>query len=219
MRTYLDLLRVPHAARLLGGTLLGRLPNGMGALAVLLLVRADGGGYGLAGALSAVYGLASAAGQPVLGRVMDRRGQTGVLIGSAAVSALAYCVFAAVGADPLAVAIPAVLVAGFATPPLEAGLRALWPSVLTPGRVQAAYALDAAAQEILFTVGPLIVVVVVQLVSAQLAVVLTGVIGVAGTLVVATARPSRVWRGSGTRRTGRGRCARRGCGWCWSRSP
>ncbi|MFJ8738348.1 MFS transporter [Embleya sp. NPDC127516] len=195
MRTYLDLLRVPYAARLLGGTLFGRLPNGMGALAVLLLVRADGGGYGLAGALSAVYGLASAAGQPVLGRWMDRRGQTGVLLGSALVSALAYAVFALVGAHPLPLAVGAVLIAGFTTPPLEAGLRALWPSVLTPERVQAAYALDAAAQEILFTVGPLIVVVVVQVASAELAVLLTGLIGVAGTLIVVTARPSRIWRG------------------------
>ncbi|OPC84303.1 MFS transporter [Embleya scabrispora] len=195
MRTYLELLRVPYAGRLLGGTLFGRLPNGMGALAVLLLVRADGGGYGLAGALSAVYGLAGAAGQPVLGRWMDRRGQTRVLIGSATVSALAYVVFALVGAHPLPVAVAAVLVAGFTTPPLEAGLRALWPSVLTPERVQAAYALDAAAQEVLFTVGPLIVVVLVQLGSAQLAVVSTGLVGVVGTLIVATSHPSRVWRG------------------------
>ncbi|MYW04605.1 MFS transporter [Streptomyces sp. SID3343] len=195
MRTYLDLLRVPSAARLLGGTLFGRLPNGMGALAVLLTVRADGAGYGLAGVLSAVYGLATAAGQPVLGRWMDRRGQTGVLIGSAVVSAAAYGVFAVVGVYPLPVAVVVVLIAGFTTPPLEAGLRALWPSVLTQERVQAAYALDAAAQEILFTVGPLIVVLVTQVASAQAAVWLTGLIGVAGTLVVATSAPSRRWRG------------------------
>jgi dipeptide/tripeptide permease len=100
-----------------------------------------------------------------------------------------------VGAYPLPVAVSAVLVAGFTTPPLEAGLRALWPSVLTPERVQAAYALDAAAQEVLFTVGPLIVVLVAQVASAQAAVWLTGLIGVAGTVIVATSVPSRRWRG------------------------
>ncbi|MBX6768970.1 MAG: MFS transporter, partial [Actinomadura rubrobrunea] len=75
MRAYVGLLRTPYAARLLGGTLLGRLPNGMGMLAVVLHVRDEGGGYPLAGTLAAVYGLSTAAGQPVLGRAMDRSGQ------------------------------------------------------------------------------------------------------------------------------------------------
>lgn len=194
MRIYADLFRARYAARLLGGTLLGRLPNGMAALAILLLARADGAGYTLAGALSALSGLATALGQPVLGRVMDRRGQTGVLLGGAVVSALGYAVFAVVGVDPVAVAVAAVLVAGFATPPLESGLRALWPSVLRPDQVHAAYALDAAAQEILFTAGPLLVVVLAGAVSAEAAVVATGLLGIAGTLVVASSRPSRAWR-------------------------
>lgn len=195
MRIYADLFRARYAARLLGGTLLGRLPNGMGVLAILLFARADGAGYGLAGTLSALSGLATALGQPALGRWMDRRGQTGVLVGGAVVSALAYAAFAVVGVHPLPVAVAAVLVAGFATPPLESGLRALWPTVLRQDQVHAAYALDAAAQEILFTVGPLLVVAVIALASEAAALVVTGLLGIAGTLVVATARPSRVWRG------------------------
>lgn len=51
---YGDLLRTRHAARLLAGTLLGRLPNATGPLAVVLFSRAEGGSYALAGALSAV---------------------------------------------------------------------------------------------------------------------------------------------------------------------
>ncbi|GDY41523.1 hypothetical protein SANT12839_024050 [Streptomyces antimycoticus] len=46
---YGELLRTPHAARLLIGTLLGRLPNATAALAVLLFARAEGGSYALAG--------------------------------------------------------------------------------------------------------------------------------------------------------------------------
>ncbi|MDI2126648.1 MFS transporter [Yinghuangia seranimata] len=198
MRIYADLFRARYAARLLGGTLLGRLPNGMGALAILLLARADGASYGVAGALSALSGLATALGQPALGRWTDRRagGQTAVLIGGAVVSALGYALFAVVGVDPLPVALAAVLVAGFATPPLESGLRALWPTVLRPDQIHAAYALDAASQEILFTVGPMIVVLVTAAFSEAAAVVVTGVLGIVGTLVVATSRPSRAWRGA-----------------------
>ncbi len=80
MRGYVQFLRRRHAARLLGGTLLGRLPNGMGMLAVVLHVRADDGGYPLAGTLSALLGLSTAAGQPVLGRAMDRYGPGRVLL-------------------------------------------------------------------------------------------------------------------------------------------
>jgi predicted MFS family arabinose efflux permease len=50
----------------------------------------------------------------------------------------------------------ATVLAGFGTPPLESCLRVLWPALLDAGRLHAAYALDAAAQEILFVVGPLL---------------------------------------------------------------
>ncbi|TNY37251.1 MFS transporter [Thermomonospora catenispora] len=195
MRAYLTFLRLPYAARLLGGTLLGRLPNGMGALAIVLHVRAEGGGYPLAGTLAAVYGLATAAGQPVLGRAMDRLGQPRVLTVSAWSAAAGFALLALIGVDPPPLAVAAVVLAGFATPPLEAGLRALWPAVLPgPAHVRAAYALDAASQEVLFTVGPLIVVAAAAL-STETALWLTGALGVAGTAVVASSRPSRTWRG------------------------
>ena len=195
MRAYLDFLRKPYASRLLGGTLLGRLPNGMAALAIVLFVRAHGGGYTLAGVLSALYGLAMAAGQPVLGRAMDRFGQPRILATGAVASAAGFAMLAASGLRPLPVAVTGVALAGFATPPLEAGLRALWPSVLAgSAEVQAAYALDAAAQELLFTCGPLIVIAAAT-VSEEVALLLTGLLGVAGTLVVTSSRPSRAWRG------------------------
>ncbi len=195
MRAYLDFLHKPHAARLLGGTLLGRLPNGMAALAIVLFARAHGGGYTLAGVLSAVYGLAMAAGQPVLGRAMDRFGQPRILAAGAVAAAAGFAVLAVAGLRPLPVAVGGVFLAGFATPPLEAGLRALWPSVLAgPAEVQAAYALDAAAQELLFTCGPLLVIAAAT-VSEAAALLLTGLLGVAGTFVVVSSRPSRSWRG------------------------
>lgn len=193
---YLGMLRARHAARLLGGTLLGRLPNAMAALAVVLFTRSEGGDYTLAGTFAALYGVANAIGQPLLGRAVDRRGQTTVMTGAALLSAAGFAVFAAVGPRPLPVAVTAVLVAGLFTPPLEAGLRALWPSVLRrPGQVHAAYALDASAQEIMFCAGPLLVTLAAAWFSEAAAVVVTGLLGVAGTLVVVTSGPSRAWRG------------------------
>ncbi|MEU6376313.1 MFS transporter [Streptomyces sp. NPDC046909] len=192
---YLEILRARHAARLLAGTLVGRLPNATAAIALVLFVRAEGGSYSLAGGLAAVYGVANAVGQPLLGRLVDLRGQPRVQLPAAVLSALAMAVFAFSGTDPLPLAYAAVAAAGLFTPPLEGGLRALWPSVLgKEEQVHTAYAMDAVAQEVMFTVGPLLVTLCTALWSAQAALLVLNVIGVLGALSVVVSPPSRAWR-------------------------
>ncbi|MFB8248668.1 MFS transporter [Streptomyces sp. NPDC055952] len=192
---YLEILRARHATRLLVGTLVGRLPNATAAIAIVLFVRAEGGTYSLAGALAAVYGVANAVGQPVLGRLVDLRGQPRVQLPAAMLSALAMAAFAFSGLGSLPLAYAAVAAAGLFTPPLEGGLRALWPSVLRrEDQVHTAYAMDAVAQEVMFTVGPLLVTLCVSLWSAQAALLVLNVIGVLGALSVVVSQPSRAWR-------------------------
>ncbi|MGW5126097.1 MFS transporter [Streptomyces sp. NPDC004069] len=192
---YLEILRARHAARLLTGTLVGRLPNATAAIAIVLFVRAEGGTYSLAGALAAVYGVANAVGQPVLGRLVDLHGQPRVQLPAALAAALAMTVFAVNGTQPPALAYTAVAAAGLFTPPLEGGLRALWPSVLRrEDQVHTAYAMDAVAQEVMFTVGPLLVTLCVSLWSAQAALVVLNAVGVLGALSVVLSQPSRDWR-------------------------
>ena len=192
---YLEILRARHAARLLAGTLVGRLPNATAAIAIVLFVRAEGGTYSLAGVLAAVYGVANAVGQPVLGRLVDLRGQPRVQLPAALASALAMAVFAFTGVDPLPLAYTAVAAAGLFTPPLEGGLRALWPSVLRrEDQVHTAYAMDAVAQEVMFTVGPLLVTLCVSLWSEQAALLVLNGVGVLGALSVVVSPPSRAWR-------------------------
>ncbi|MFD9455482.1 MFS transporter [Streptomyces sp. NPDC059985] len=193
---YMELLRTRHAARLLVGTLVGRLPNGIASIALVMFVRAEGGSYSLAGALAAAYGVANAVGQPLLGRAVDLYGQPRVQLPAAVVSALGMVWLAFAGIGSAAVAYAAVVVAGLFTPPLEGGLRALWPSVLggKEERVHAAYAMDAVAQEVMFTVGPLLVTVFVSLWSPAVALVALNVLGVLGALSVVVSEPSRAWR-------------------------
>lgn len=192
---YGELLRAKHAARLLTGTLVGRLPNATAHVALVLFVRSEGGSYTLAGLLATVYGLATALGQPLLGRAVDLYGQPRVILPAALLSALGMVAFAAVGIEPILLALVAILVAGLATPPLEGGLRALWPSVLKrQDRVHKAYALDSVAQEIMFTVGPLVVTLAVAVWSEAVALLVINVIGVLGALSVVASPPSRAWR-------------------------
>jgi MFS family permease len=192
---YLEILRAKHAMRLLVGTLVGRLPNATSAIAIVLFIRAEGGSYSLAGALAAVYGVANAVGQPLLGRLVDLHGQPRIQLPAALVSALATTVFALTGTEVLPLAYALIAVAGLFTPPLEGGLRALWPSVLRKeDQVHTAYAMDAVAQEVMFTVGPLLVTLCVALWSAEAALIILNVIGVLGALSVVVSRPSRAWR-------------------------
>ncbi|MFK4068915.1 MFS transporter [Streptomyces sp. NPDC029674] len=192
---YAEILRTRYATRLLAGTLVGRLPNATAAIAIVLFIRAEGGTYSLAGALAAVYGVANAVGQPLLGRLVDLYGQPRVQLPAALLSGLGMAVFAFTGPDQLALAYVAVGAAGLFTPPLEGGLRALWPSVLgKEEQVHTAYAMDAIAQEVMFTVGPLLITGCVALWSEQAALLVVNVVGVLGALSVVVSRPSRAWR-------------------------
>ncbi|MFE5515011.1 MFS transporter [Streptomyces sp. NPDC056529] len=192
---YLDILRAPHAARLLAGTLVGRLPNAVGPVALTLFVRDQGGSYTLAGGLIAAYGVATALGQPLLGRAVDLKGQPRVQLPAAVLSALGAALLALTGIGHLGLAYAAVVLAGLFTPPLEGGLRALWPSVLgREDRVHRAYALDAVAQEVMFTVGPLLLTLLIAMWSPAAALVAVNALGVLGALAVVLSEPSRTWR-------------------------
>ncbi|MGW0881397.1 MFS transporter [Streptomyces sp. NPDC002671] len=196
-------LRLPYAARLLGATLVGRLPLGMVPVALLTVARADGRGYGTGAALASVYGLAVAAGQPLLGRLVDRRGQGRVLVAGALVSAAALLVLAALRTVYLPVAAGAVLVAGITAPPLEGSLRALWGLIAPSDRhLRAALALDSGSQELVYVTGPLAATALSSSVAAPgFAFAAAGVLGLAGALAVASSAPSRRWRPTPVRRT------------------
>ncbi|MFF1380089.1 MFS transporter [Streptomyces sp. NPDC058308] len=192
---YAEILRTRYAMRLLAGTLVGRLPNATAAIAIVLFIRAEGGTYSLAGGLAAVYGVANAVGQPLLGRLVDLHGQPRVQLPAALLSAVGMAAFAFTGPDRLPSAYAAVGLAGLFTPPLEGGLRALWPSVLgKEEQVHTAYAMDAIAQEVMFTVGPLLVTGCVALWSEQAALLVVNAVGVLGALSVVVSQPSRAWR-------------------------
>ncbi len=77
---YRALFQRPYVRRLVLSGLLARLPMGMIGLALLLLVRENGGSYAAAGAVSGALFVATAVGAPIAGRLVDRRGQTRVLL-------------------------------------------------------------------------------------------------------------------------------------------
>ncbi|MFI5804369.1 MFS transporter [Streptomyces sp. NPDC051561] len=185
-----------HVARLLIGTLVGRLPTGMVPVALILLASGQGGSLTVGGLLCALYGLASALGQPLLGRLVDRRGQT--LVTTLAVLTTTACLLLlpllGFTAHPAYTA-GLVVLAGLSTPPLEAGLRALWPVVLPdPVQQRAALALDTGSQGSIFVAGPPLAAALCATAGPTVTLVVSAGLGLLGAALVVTARPSRQWR-------------------------
>jgi MFS family permease len=194
---YGALFRVPHVRRLVLSGMLARLPMGMIGLALLLLVRENGGSYAAAGAVSGLYFVATAIGAPISGRLVDRRGQARILLSRAVIFPallVGVCALALLDA-PLALIGAAAAAAGGLMPPVGASLRSLWPRMFADAELRAAaYALEASLQEITFIVGPLLVALLTAAASPVLALGVAAVVGGVGTMLIALAEPVRAWR-------------------------
>jgi MFS family permease len=190
MSSPLALLNRPVVARLLASSLLGRLPTGMVPVGLVLFGRGTDVGYGVVGLLAAAYSIGTAVGSPLLGRLIDRAGQTRTIVAAGVVSSVALALLPLTG--PI-VGIAMAAVGGFATPPLEACLRTLWPSQLPADEVPRIFALDAAAQELIFVAGPL-VVLLANLAGPAGSLIAAGAVGLAGTVWFAAAPASRQWK-------------------------
>src|ERR671933_1667673 len=101
-----------------GASLVRRIPAGALALLLLLRVRELGGGYADGGAVAGAFSLGYATAAPLVGRLVDARGQTRVLAATATAvgGALAALALAAHG-TPLAALLALAAVTGAAHPP------------------------------------------------------------------------------------------------------
>lgn len=192
MTPFRSVLGSRHVLYLLGTSLLGRLPTAMAALSIVQLVRLQGGGYDLAGTMTAAYVVAGAIGQPALGRWIDRAGQTAVLVISGVTGSAAFVGMAVFSQSAPVVAVCCAAVAGLFTPPLEPALRSLWPALVPGGApLKAAFSLDAGAQELMFIAGPLLTVLGITAFGATGNVFFAAILGLTGTLAFAANRMSR----------------------------
>lgn len=194
---YRALFATPYARRLTASALVARLPTGMVPLALLLVVRDGGGGYGAAGLVSGSFLVSAGLGAPVAGRLMDRRGASRILLRRAFLSPFALLLAGglSVRGAPLVAVGACAAISGALLPPVGSALRALWPRLLEgPTLRTTAYALEASLQEIFFVVGPLLVALAAGLLAPVVALLIAAAAGSTGTLAFATAPPVRAWR-------------------------
>jgi MFS family permease len=191
------ILRAPGIPRTYGTSLIARLPMGAHGLVLLLFVHQLTGSYALGGAASGAFALSLAISSPPLGRLIDRHGQTRVLVPLAIAQAAVHLSLAAAPHDtPAALLLAGAIAAGLCLPPMSAAARALWSDLLDRELLPAAYALEAAVLEAVYIAGPLLIVGVIGSVSLRLALLVNGACVLVGTLWFATSRQSRRWRGT-----------------------
>jgi MFS family permease len=181
---YRAVLSAPGALRLFASAVVGRLPQGMSSLAILLLVRGVTHSYAAAGVSVGAFAFASAAGAPVVGRLVDRFGPRRVLGPCAWAQACVYVmlVLAAGAGAGAGVLILLSASAGALLPPIAPVVRALLREVFEDVSVrETAYALEAVIQELVWITGPLVVALVIAFLSPSAAVMLLGAVGVSGT--------------------------------------
>jgi MFS family permease len=196
----------PAARRLFAISIVARAPLTMFSMGLLVHTQHLTGSFAAAGVVTGAYALAVGVGGPLLGGLVDRRGQTVVLLSSAGVACALLVTTALVPAGtPVPVLIALGVGVGLATPPLGACVRTLFPTLLRePDKVRAAYALDASASELTWISGPPFVLGIGVLWSTGAALAIGGSILLLGTAAFAAQPASRAWRPAGVTSRQRG---------------
>ena len=183
MSTYLRILTSPGVAALFLAQLTARLVIGIWPIGLLLHVQDWSGSYALAGLVTGLMTLGRALATPLLSRLVGRWGAAVIVACSGAVSALAASGLAFADLLPIPrtsiVIVSCVLggLAGAFLPPVQPVVRGIYPEIVRREDLSRMFALDAAAQEVIFVLGPLLSFGMASVFGARAA-VLTGVLAV-----------------------------------------
>ncbi|SFG85969.1 Predicted arabinose efflux permease, MFS family [Actinopolymorpha cephalotaxi] len=196
-RPYLRVLRTPSVPVLLTAGFLGALPIGMLSLGVLMLVRSGTGSFAAAGLVTGSLSAGNALGLLAQGQLIDRAGQTRVLVGFGlgCVAALAALTALVHANAPLPLVCLCAGLAGAGIPATTSSLRVLLADLpMPPESRTTAYALVATQFQVAMVTGPLLASALLLLAGPEAVVwSAAGLAGMAGVVFAMTAA-SRRWQ-------------------------
>ncbi|MEN4918819.1 MFS transporter [Achromobacter spanius] len=153
---YRELFKAPGAAGFVLAGAIARLPLPMTGIGIITMLSQVRGAYTLAGAVAAVFALATALLAPRISRLVDRYGQGKVLPLAAGICVLALIGLSASvhwGAPDWVLFVFAALAGSL--PSMPAMIRARWTEIYRDQpELRTAYALESVADELSFIVGP-----------------------------------------------------------------
>ncbi|MEU4569068.1 MFS transporter [Micromonospora sp. NPDC023956] len=162
---YRATLAVPGLRSLLLVAVLARIPHTAAGIALTFYVLLElDRGYGAAGLVGAALTVGAALGAPLLGRLIDRRGLTLVLLLTTAGEALFW---ASAPQLPYALLLPAAFLAGLLALPLSSVIRQCIAALVPSEHRRPAYALDSMSVELSFMVGPALGVALATAIAPQ----------------------------------------------------
>jgi MFS family permease len=182
--------------RIVLSSIVPRLPVGMNALALTLLVQSQTNSFAAAGSVSAAYMIAAAIQAPIVGRFIDQNGPQRVMLPLAVAHALALlcAIVAAKLVLPVIFIMTAAFVAGATFPPVSMTIRAMYrKSSMDDAQKQTAFAIEAIVMELAFTLGPLAVSLALLTGQAATAVFCSAMLAVVGTFAFARSGALARW--------------------------
>ena len=192
LRKYLEFVRQPDVARLLGVALLARMPVGMVGFSMLMFLRDSLGSFALAGSAVGANFIAAAVAAPIQGRFIDRHGPRRLLWVTAAMQPLslaAVLASARLGA-PFALVVAAAASAGAFATPITTLTRTIWRHRFEREEDRrTAFALDAVTIELNFTLGPALMAAILATAGATAAFA-TAIVAVAIAVGIFVASPA-----------------------------
>ncbi|UOR00449.1 MFS transporter [Leucobacter allii] len=159
MGIYRELAGHPGVVRVLISQLTARFPFGMLSIILLLHMQLSYGDYTSAGIVLATQSIGQAISGPLSSRLMGRWGMRPVLATTSLLCAGLLVAIATVHL-PLLVVAGIALCVGLCTPPVTPAVRTLYPKLVPSNQLSALFSLDAAAQEIIWVLGPVVAVFV-----------------------------------------------------------
>ncbi|SDJ06902.1 Predicted arabinose efflux permease, MFS family [Frankineae bacterium MT45] len=163
LENYRAVFRTPGSAAFCAAAFVMRASIALYPLGLVLLISLRTGHYTFAGVLSGIYVISSGAGNPVLGRFVDRYGQTRLLVPITLIHVTAMgtmALLAELNAPDWTLIAPTAI-GGFFYLAVGSLVRARWSYVLNnQAQLTTAYSLEATLDELIFVLGPVIATVV-----------------------------------------------------------
>lgn len=190
LSTYRRIFDAPGSTAFSAAGFVSRMPLSMTGIGIVTMLSTLRGDYGLAGAVSAVLALSGAGLGPQVSRLVDRYGQTRVILPATGVTvaAMGVLLLCARFDAPAWTLFVSASVAG-CMPSMGSMVRARW-ALLYRGspRLHIAYAFESVVDEVVFIIGPILSVGLCTAVFPEAGPLVAAVLLAVGVLLFATQR-------------------------------
>lgn len=152
---YREIFRAPGTRGFAAAGFVARLPIAMAPIGIVTMMAQSGSGYWLAGAVAATFTLTNAVAAPQISRLVDRYGQSRLLVPATTVAVIAFTLLMlATRFDWPIWTLFASALAAAAMPSMPAMVRARWTEIFRDKpELNTAFAFESVADELVYIAG------------------------------------------------------------------